>query len=89
MLSGASLSHPISEWTRLPVSPFCWNPVESSRRWWSSIMMWARLQISLRSRKEDACAVTDPLFMPDQMQSGPPAAWVVRLFSSQISVRRS
>ena len=32
MLSGASLSQPNIEWTRLPVSPFCWKPVASSRR---------------------------------------------------------
>ena len=42
-----------------------------------------------QSRKERACAVTDPLFMPDQMQSGPPAARVTRLFSSQTSIRRA
>ncbi len=51
--------------------------------------MSARAQISLRSRNERACAVTEPLFMPDQMQSGPPAARVVRLFSSQTSIRRA
>ncbi len=34
------------------------------------------------------CWVTEPLFMPDQMQSLPPAARVTLLFNSQISMRR-
>ncbi len=52
-------------------------------------MMSARRQISRRSRNERASAVTEPLFMPDQMQSGPPAPRVVRLFSSHTSSRRA
>jgi hypothetical protein len=52
-------------------------------------MMSARAQMALRSRNDRAWAVTEPLFMPVQMQSGPPAARVTRLFSSQISVRRA
>ena len=51
--------------------------------------MSARAQISFRSRNERACVVTEPLFMPDQMQSAPPAARVVRLFNSQSSMRRA
>lgn len=42
--------------------------------------MSARAQISFKSRNERACAVTDPLFIPAQMHSGPPASRVVRLF---------
>jgi hypothetical protein len=52
-------------------------------------MMSARAQIAFRSRNERAWVVTEPLFMPAQMQSGPPAARVVRLFSSHTSVRRA
>ena len=51
--------------------------------------MSARWQIARRSRNERACAVTEPLFMPDQMQSGPPAARVVLLLRSQTSIRRA
>ena len=44
---------------------------------------------SARVRYERVNEETDPLFMPDQMQSAPPAACVTRLFRSQISSRRS
>ena len=47
----------------------------------------ARWEISRRSRNERACEVTEPLFMPDQIQSAPPASRVARLFNSQTSIR--
>ena len=50
MLSGASLSQPSRPWTFLPVSPFSWKPVASSRAWWSSIRISARPPIALKSR---------------------------------------
>ncbi len=47
MLSGISLSQPNRPWISLPASAFCWNPADSERAWWSSMMISARRQISL------------------------------------------